>query len=79
MSDRYSYIGRCRGCGALCAAASDDIEDVKHVAKAVAEWIREGLIIEHVPSDVVRIEFSECQCFKEPKKKAKPLTLPEMR
>lgn len=57
----YAYIGRCK-CGALVAATVDNPERKRQVAQDVAEFIRDGLAVERVDSDVVRVQFSRCTC-----------------
>lgn len=57
----YSYIGRCK-CGAIVAATIDEPARKRQVAQDVAEMIRDGLAVERVDSDVVRVRFSRCTC-----------------
>lgn len=61
MTD-YSYAGYCRTCGALCAAAVDDVDMTDRTAKWVAEMIADGLRVERVTDDVIRAEFRRCEC-----------------
>jgi len=60
-----SYIGRCK-CGNIVAASvieSDKfVVDKKELAKDVADWIREGLSVEQVDSEQVRIQMWGCRC-----------------
>lgn len=58
-----SYVGYCKGCRALCAAAIDDPERPSEVAGHVAQMIRDGLTVQRVDSEVVRSEFRRCECY----------------
>ena len=55
----FSYIGR-KHCGCLVAAMVDDPEHKKDIAKEIAKWIRDGLIIERVTTEYVRENFKYC-------------------
>lgn len=67
MSD--CYIGR-KKCGCAVAAIVIDADNEslaggwrKHVAKTVAEWIRDGLLIERVTAEAVRGGLlTMCEC-----------------
>jgi len=54
-----AYIGR-KPCGCLVAAMADDLSK-NEIAKELAEWVHDGLIVEHVDDDVVRNEFTICK------------------
>jgi len=68
-----SYIGRCPGCQSIVAAvvaewpADWGTEPKGHrteVAKDVAGFIKDGLLIEQVDSEVVRTQVWGCKCPK---------------
>lgn len=65
-ADSMSYIGRCKGCGRIVAAVLDNPDHAKSVAKDVASFIRDGLIVERVESQVVRDLFQSCACRRKP-------------
>lgn len=60
MSEAWAYIGRIKQAskrhpaGTVAAAIVDDPAREKDVAKQVAQWMREGCIIERVPVEWVR-------------------------
>ena len=60
----YAYVGKCPGCGNVVAAALDyDTPGrKKEVANSVAEWIVDGLEIERVDGESVRVTFASCVC-----------------
>ena len=60
---RWSYIATCRSCGEVYGATVDDPEYPKDTACIVAEWIKEGGIVERVESKEVRKRFSSCRCL----------------
>jgi len=60
MSD-YAYVGRCK-CNHIVAAILDRPERKREVAKEVATMIKEGLTVERVDSEVVRVQFHRCTC-----------------
>ena len=51
----YSYAGRMPDCGCMIAVAVDYGDN--RTGNTVAQWIKEGLIIERVPHEQVRAEF----------------------
>lgn len=59
----HAYVGYCK-CGSLVAASVDSPERAKETAAFVAEMIRDGLRVERVDSDVVRVSFDYCACPK---------------
>ena len=63
MSD-YAYAGKCRVCGALCAAVVDRPEHKDDAAEAVAEFIRDGLEVNRITVEEVRAQFDTCKCKK---------------
>lgn len=65
MSEMMCYVAKCKGCGAVLAAVLDYEPLVSECAKDIARWIRDGLVVEHVPSSAAKA-FSECSCKKEP-------------
>jgi len=56
-----AYVGRCK-CGNVVAAAMDEPAYVKDNAKEVARWIRDGLTVERLDVDAVRIQLHSCTC-----------------
>ena len=66
-----SYIARCPGCNNIVAAviakrpAAWEPELIRHledVEKTVDRWIKDGLLIEQVDSEVVKIQAWGCKC-----------------
>lgn len=55
----HAYVGRRPGCGCMVAACIDD-GDRARIAVAVADFAREGHIIERVPLTVVHADFRSC-------------------
>jgi hypothetical protein len=74
---RMAYIGRCGGCNAVIAATVDEQKHRKDVAKAVSEWIRDGMTVEHVNVSEVGQLWGDCTCRKT-KKAAGQAALPGM-
>jgi len=62
MGEEMAYGARCRVCGYLCAATTDNLEHPERTAEHLAEFVREGLIIERVSSETIREEFHRCMC-----------------
>lgn len=62
MSEFMSYIACCPKCKAIVMACVDDPKHAKDTAKAVAESIRDGDIIERVTCEYVRANWSACKC-----------------
>jgi len=60
-----SYIGKCQGCQNVIAAVVDHPDYKKDTAKAVAEFIRDGLLVERVDLDTVKKLFNHCECKKD--------------
>lgn len=60
-----SYIGKCKDCGNVVAAVVDEPGREKETAKDVAEFIKDGLLIERVSAEYVRKNFSYCECNKD--------------
>jgi len=56
-----SYVGR-KQCGCLVFAVVDVPGREKETAKDVAEAIRDGLTIERVTTEYVRVNFTSCKC-----------------
>lgn len=73
------YVGRCRGCNQVVAAvvADDPNYPRKEVARDVAGFIREGLILEKMDTEQVRVQFQRCICPKSKMPKELELDLQE--
>lgn len=54
-----AYTGR-DTCGCVVAVTVDEPKHRDHVAQMVAEWIRDGLIIERVTIEEARMSFTLC-------------------
>jgi hypothetical protein len=67
VTERMAYVARCE-CGHIVAAAMDEPAYRKDNAKEVARWMRDGLTIERMDVEAVRVYLHECTC----PKKAKP-------
>ena len=63
------YIGRCPKCNSPCAATVDDPKYTTHVRRDVAQFMKEGLVIERQTVKWVRENFESCTCEKKTKKK----------
>jgi len=50
------YIAKNKGCGCVTAACVDEPQYAKETAKDVAEWIKEGRIVEHITAETVRVQ-----------------------
>lgn len=62
-----SYAGKCAGCGAVVALTVDRPEYRKWVAKDIAEWINDGLIVERMTSEQGLASFGNgCTCLRAP-------------
>lgn len=59
MPETYAYIGT-TACGCPVAVVIDDLDHRRETAKAVYEYIAEGLTIERVTVDAARRRFSPC-------------------
>ena len=70
------YVGRCK-CGGILAAVVAEAEwmtdpakrrhyETVEVAKDVADFVREGLTIETMEVEQVRLEFGSCTCHEKP-------------
>lgn len=57
----FVYLGL-KSCGCGVAACVDDPTNVEDLAEAIAEFMREGLIIERVPMDDFPSRFKGCKC-----------------
>ena len=62
----YAYAGKCRKCGALCAAVVDDPDCKKEAAEAVSEFIMIGLEVSRMTVEDVQAKFDSCKCKKQP-------------
>lgn len=60
MTEDMAYIAR-KSCGCIVAAAVDMPEHRKHVAKEIAKWIKDGLILERVTCQYVRDNMKKCK------------------
>lgn len=70
----HAYIGRDRECGCVVAATTDTAD--KQTAKDVAEFIRDGLIVERVTIAYVREHLGcEHRNAKRQAKQAAPATM----
>lgn len=71
-----AYVGTCRKCGAMVAAAVDEEEWVEDTGAAVGEWISSGLIVNRTTVALTRA-FEMCKCVRTPKEiVAEPLPAP---
>ena len=75
----FCYVGRCRGCNQVVAAVVADMPDYppKEVARDVAGFIREGLVVEKMDTEQVRTTFHRCTCPKSKMPKELELDLQE--
>lgn len=63
MTDQvFCYIGKCAcGCGAVRAAAVDKPQYKDDTAAFVADCIKDGMQVDRMEVEKVRIEFSDCK------------------
>ena len=73
MSECKTYIGT-KACGCLRAAAVNNPEHKKDVAKAVAGMIRDGLSVELVETQAVREMSWTCEDHRERVQQAEGVT-----
>ena len=66
MKERMCYVG-ILPCGCILASQSDDPERKKEVAKAVSEFILQGLVVERKSSSWLKENFGLCEIHKETK------------
>lgn len=58
------YVGRCK-CGSIVAAVVDVPGQEKDTAKDVAGFIKDGLKVEQMETDQVRVTLGRCTCTKD--------------
>lgn len=63
---RPCYMARCQGCNHVVALTLDAPEYRKDVARDVAEWIADGLIVERSTAKIGRELFNGCTCPRQP-------------
>lgn len=63
----HGYAGYCHKCGTLCAMQLDRMD--KRTGDAVAEFIRDGLVVQREPIAVMRAKWGvgTCTCELETK------------
>lgn len=59
MSEFMNYIAR-EKCGCITCACVDNPEHKRDVAKSIASWVRDGLTVERVSSDLIKGSFGRC-------------------
>lgn len=69
MSESWTYIGR-KPCGCVVAAAVDNPEYVQRTAHTVAQFVKDGLAVERVTTEVARELLRICP--HQPKKPRRP-------
>lgn len=62
---RAAYSGKCPGCNHVVALTIDAPEYRKDVAKEIASWINDGLIVERTTVGEGRNTFDNCICGKQ--------------
>lgn len=60
----YAYVAR-EKCGCIAGAVTE--EAAPHCGKDIARWIKEGLVIERVPVETVRLSTWVSGCPHKPK------------
>jgi len=58
-----AYVGRCK-CGAIRMAVVDEPDNPAFTAQYVAEIIKRGYKLEHIPEEQVRTDNRTCKCKK---------------
>lgn len=56
------YVGCCPKCGNACAASVDDKLNAPYVRRDVAQFMKQGLILERKTVQWVRENFKGCDC-----------------
>ena len=57
----HAWVGRCPGCGALRAAASEKLGEA-HLKKSRRDWAGCGLEVVRMESSAVKTADWECSC-----------------
>jgi len=57
-----AYVGKCKECGAIVAATVDNPDHLLDVARAVKEFIVDGLTVEHCQATDVQFEEHDWDC-----------------
>lgn len=60
-----AYTARCPNCGVVIGAAVSDGEHLEDTANTLADWVRDGLVIERTTVGEARQVFDRCTCEKE--------------
>ena len=55
------FTAKCRDCNVVVAACVDKLEYATETGKDVADWIKRGLLVEHIVADRV-MTVNKCQC-----------------
>ena len=64
------YVGRCKCRNVVAACATDSIDiSKKEVAKFVAGFIKDGLTVEQMDTENVRVVLQKCVCQPELEKR----------
>ena len=54
------YVGVAPGCACWVAAAVDEPKYAKDNAKEIARWIRDGLTVQNMDTEEVRVKLGGC-------------------
>lgn len=61
MKEHMCYVGR-KPCGCIITVIGNTPDRKKHIARTVAGWINEGLIIGRASIEEVQEQFQGCTC-----------------
>jgi hypothetical protein len=70
MPAKMAYVAYHADCGKVVACTIDNPEHKKEVAKDVADWIRRGDTVEHIPATDMPDAPGWCRCWQKPTKEA---------
>lgn len=71
----HAYVGRCERCNGVVASVADlrDRAYRKGTASSVAQWIRDGYIVERVAFGTEGVMVDGCACNRQPAEQPLPL------
>jgi hypothetical protein len=60
--ESMAYVAKCRTCGAIVMACTDNPATIAKNADDIADCIRLGYVVEHVTAQYVRDHWTACLC-----------------
>lgn len=67
QTQNMTYVARCKECGRMVAAMSDNPDMLRELADTVRDWIKAGLTVDRVSVEDVREGFAFCICRGNPR------------